>query len=112
MATSPIAEGGVSRSRIFSSARLVGFVALLAFLALLVALSWLTRGAMADLALVRAHNTAAGNSLVDLRPWQTAQTLASLAVSSEENEYAREAEHLADHEVDQAFAAALRSAEL
>ena len=45
-------------------------------------------------------------------PWQTAQTLASLAVTSEEKEYAREAEHLADHEVDQAFAAALRAAEL
>jgi small-conductance mechanosensitive channel len=49
---------------------------------------------------------------VDLSPWQTAQTLASLAVTSEEKEYAREAEHLADHEVDQAFAAALRAAEL
>lgn len=112
MATSPIAGGGVSRSRIFSSTKLICFVALLAFLALLIALSWLTRGALADLAVLRAHGTAPANSLVDLRPWQTAQTLASLAVTSEENEYAREAEHLADHEVDQAFAAALRSAEL
>lgn len=112
MANSPIAAGGISRSRIFGSTRLIGFAVLLALLALLVALSWLTRGAVADLAVLRAHGTAAGNSVVDLRPWQTAQALASLAVTSEENEYAREAEHLADHEVDQAFAAALRQAEL
>lgn len=112
MASSPIAGGGVSRSRIFSSAKVVVFVALLASLALLIVLSWLTRGAMADLAVLRAHGTASGTALVDLRPWQTAETLASLAVTSEENEYAREAEHLADHEVDQAFAAALRKAEL
>jgi small-conductance mechanosensitive channel len=67
---------------------------------------------MADLSFLRARGGAAGSSLVDQSPWQTAQTLASLAVTAEENEYAREAEHLADHEVDQAFAAALREAEL
>ncbi len=50
-------------------------------------------------------------TLVDLRPWQTAQALAALAVSTEEKEHAREAERLADHEVDQAFAAALRQAD-
>src|ERR1700728_3935722 len=54
----------------------------------------------------------AGKALVDLSPWQTAQTLAALAVTSEEYEYAHQAEHLADHEVDQAFAAALRAAQL
>ncbi len=47
-----------------------------------------------------------------MQPWQTAQTLASLAVTAEETQYAREAERLADHEVDQAFAAALRQARL
>jgi small-conductance mechanosensitive channel len=55
----------------------------------------------------------AGNSqkgLVDQRPWQTAETLAPLAVTAEETEYAHEAERLADHEVDQAFASALRVA--
>jgi small-conductance mechanosensitive channel len=50
-------------------------------------------------------------TLVDLRPWQTAQALAALAVTAEEMEYAHEAERLADHEVDQAFASALRQAE-
>jgi small-conductance mechanosensitive channel len=49
-------------------------------------------------------------TVVDLSPWQTAQTLAALVVTAEENQYAREAEHLADHEVDQAFAGALRQA--
>jgi small-conductance mechanosensitive channel len=49
-------------------------------------------------------------TVVDLHPWQIAQALAPLAVSSEEVEYAHEAERLADHEVNQAFAAALRQA--
>ena len=48
--------------------------------------------------------------IVDQRPWKTAQTLAPLAVSAEELEFAREAERLADHEVDQAFAQSLRQA--
>jgi len=57
-------------------------------------------------------DSGAPRSLVNLQPWQTAQALAPLAVTSEENEYARDAERLADHEVDQAFAAALRQARL
>ncbi len=61
----------------------------------------------------RAGASAAGTSgLVDQSPWQTAAALAPLAVSSEEQELAREAERLADHEVDQAFATALRLAAL
>jgi len=43
-------------------------------------------------------------SLVDTSPWQTAQALAPLAVTAEEVEYAHQAEKLADHAVDQAFA--------
>lgn len=75
--------------------------------------SWMTRGAMAHFAFLNGKGGNAGpSSLVDVRPWQTAQTLAGMAVTSEEQEYAREAEHLADHEVDQAFAAALRQAGL
>jgi hypothetical protein len=49
---------------------------------------------------------------VDQRPWQTAATLAALAQSAEEKEFAREAERLADHEVDQAFSQSLRQASL
>src|SRR6516225_4907175 len=48
----------------------------------------------------------AKKTIVDVSPWETAQTLAALAVTAEENQYSREAEHLADHDVDQAFAAA------
>ena len=46
----------------------------------------------------RAVSSGAGrNTLVDLRPWQTAQSLAALAVTAEETEYARAAERNADH---------------
>jgi small-conductance mechanosensitive channel len=58
-----------------------------------------------------ASNGTSGN-LVDQRPWQTIEALAPLAVSAEEQSLAREAERLADHEVDQAFALALRQASL
>jgi small-conductance mechanosensitive channel len=50
--------------------------------------------------------------LVDQRPWQTVAALAPLAVSAEEKADALEAERLADHEVDQAFAMALRQADM
>ena len=56
--------------------------------------------------------SAAQNTLVDQRPWQTIEALAPLAVSAEEQSLAHEAERLADHEVDQAFAFALRDASL
>ena len=48
--------------------------------------------------------------IVDQRPWTTARTLTALAVSAEELQLAREAERLADHEVDQNFAQSLRQA--
>jgi small-conductance mechanosensitive channel len=84
---------------------------LLALLVLCLAFSWNTRDAMAHLSFLRGSNAAGPNSqLVDLRPWQTAQILAALAVTAEETELARAAERNADHEVDQAFAAALREA--
>ncbi len=51
-------------------------------------------------------------AVVDLSPWQTAQALAALAVTTEERQYARDAQRLADHEVDQAFASALRQANI
>lgn len=72
---------------------------------------------MAHLQFLRAQNGAgklagARKALVDQRPWQTVQALTPLAVSAEEVEFARDAARLADHEVDQAFAAALRRASL
>jgi small-conductance mechanosensitive channel len=92
----------------FSRVRLTISLALLALLVLCLAFAWSTRDAMAHLPFLKKERNQ--NTLVDLRPWQTAQALAPLAVSAEEAESAREAERLADHEVDQAFASALRQA--
>jgi small-conductance mechanosensitive channel len=78
---------------------------------------FLTRGVMEYLPFLQARK---GNwageyvarGVVDQRPWQTAATLSALAQSAEEKEFAREAERLADHEVDQAFSQSLRQASL
>jgi len=79
--------------------------------------SFVTRGVMEYLPFLQAKK---GNwtgeyvsrGIVDQRPWQTASTLATLAKSAEEQEFAREAERLADHEVNQAFSQSLRQAGL
>jgi small-conductance mechanosensitive channel len=84
-----------------------------ALLVLCLAAAWWTRGAMAHMPFLKANgghgNT---NSLVDQHPWQAIESLAPLAVSAEEQSFAHEAARLADHEVDQAFAFALREATL
>ena len=77
--------------------------------------AYLTRGAMANLPFLRGKGRGASrgsSDLVDQKPWQTIEALAPLAVSVEEKRLAREAQRLADHEVDQAFAQALRQASL
>src|SRR6059036_1418387 len=79
--------------------------------------AFLTRGVMADLPFLQARKgnwtgTYVPSGVVDQRPWQTSATLAALAQSTEEKELAREAERLADHEVDQAFSQSLRQASL
>lgn len=81
-------------------------VALVVLLVLLVS----NRGALEELAFLRRH-TGVATGLVDQRPYQTAQTLAGLAVSTEEQIFAQTVEKLADHEVDQAFATALRQSQ-
>ncbi len=81
-----------------------------AALIMLLVASYLTRGAMENLPFLRGKRGAAAETLVDQRPWQTAQALAPLAVSVEERRLALNAQRLADHEVDQAFAMALRLA--
>jgi small-conductance mechanosensitive channel len=85
-----------------------------ALLVLCLAAAWWTRGSMEHMPFLRAQRASKGYSgnLVDQRPWQTIESLAPLAVSAEEQSLAREAERLADHEVDQAFALALRQASL
>jgi small-conductance mechanosensitive channel len=103
------------RPAIFSRVRVVITSGLLVLLVLCLAFSWTTRDAMGHLSFLQkpADRLDAGQStLVDLTPWQTAQAVAAMAVTAEETEYAREAERLADHEVDQAFATALRQASL
>jgi small-conductance mechanosensitive channel len=100
-----------------SRARLVLVLILLVALAVTVAGAFLTSGVMAYLPFLQARKgkwTGAyvSHGIVDQRPWQTAATLAALAQSAEERELAREAERLADHEVEQAFSQSLRQASL
>ena len=97
--------------------RIVVVLILLIVLAVTLAGAFLTRGVMADLPFLQARKgdwTGAyvPHGVVDQRPWQTAATLAALAQSAEERELAREAERLADHEVEQAFSQSLRRASL
>jgi len=119
MATPPIAPApnADASPRLFDKARLGALVVLLVLLVLCLVFSWTTRDAMGHLPFLSGGGEASGSTggektLVDLRPWQTAQALSPLAVTAEEIEDARQAEHLADHEVDQAFASALRQANL
>ncbi len=98
-------------------ARIVIVLIMLIVLAGTLAGVFLTRGVMAYLPFLQARKgdwTGAyvPPGVVDQRPWQTASTLAALAQSAEEKELAREAERLADHEVDQAFSQSLRQASL
>lgn len=77
----------------------------------------MTRGVMEHLPFLHGQKdgwagTVVPHGIVDQRPWQTAATLAELAESAEEREFAREAERLADHEVNQAFSQSLRQASL
>jgi small-conductance mechanosensitive channel len=117
MAILPVAHkpGGNSHKRIFGPVRLIFLLAMVALLALCLVFSWTTRDSMAHLSFFsgRTNLFSLANSqktLVDLRPWQTAEALAPLAVTAEEAEYAHDAERLADHDLDQAFASALRLA--
>jgi small-conductance mechanosensitive channel len=95
--------------------RKTALAVLLAILILGLVGSFVTQGVMEHLPFLHGQRTGWGgvvipHGIVDQRPWQTAATLAPLAVSTEERELAREAERLADHEVSQAFAQSLRQA--
>ncbi len=119
MATPPIASSAAQnlRSRVLGNTRLVILLVLFALLALCLVFTWTTRDAMANLSFLNPRSdpnfsSAGKKTIVDVSPWQTAQALAPLAVTAEEKEHAQEAQRLADHEVDQAFASALRQATL
>jgi small-conductance mechanosensitive channel len=97
--------------------RRVIVLVMLIVLAVTLAGAFMTRGVMEYLPFLQARKgswTGAYVALgvVDQRPWQTAATLAALAQSAEERKLARDAERLADHEVDQAFSQSLRQASL
>src|ERR1700722_20023496 len=104
------ASDAIHRRRLPGGLRFILALALLALTVLCLVFSWTTRDAMANLPFLKQRAVSIRNAPVDVRPWQTAQALAALAVTAEEIEYARDAERLADHEVDQAFASALREA--
>src|SRR5262245_31961199 len=100
-----------------SRIRVLAVLIILAALIATLAGSFRTSGVMSYLPFLQAKKgdwTGAyvARGIVDQRPWQTAATLAALAQSAEERELAREAERLADHEVDQAFSQSLRQASL
>jgi small-conductance mechanosensitive channel len=100
-----------------STTRTVIVLVMLIVLAVTVIGAFLTRGVMADLPFLQARKGSWTGAyvplgIVDQRPWQTAATLAALAQSAEEKKLARDAERLADHEVDQAFSQSLRQASL
>src|SRR5947207_4667374 len=97
--------------------RTVIVLVMLIVLAVTLTGAFLTRGVMADLPFLQARKGSWTGAyvplgVVDQRPWQTAAALAALARSAEERKLAREAERLADHEVDQAFSQSLRQASL
>ena len=100
-----------------SRARAVIVLVMLIVLTVTLAGAYLTSGVMEYLPFLQPKT---GNwtgayvprGIVDQRPWQTAATLAALAQSAEEIELARDAERLADHEIDQAFSQSLRQASL
>jgi hypothetical protein len=97
--------------------RMVIVSIMLVVLALTTAGAFLTNGVMAYLPFLQARKGSWTGAyvplgVVDQRPWQTAAALAALAQSAEERKLAREAERLADHEVDQAFSQSLRQASL
>src|SRR5215475_10983403 len=100
-----------------SRSRRMIVLAMLIVLAVAVMGAFMTRGVMAYLPFLQGRKGSWTGAyvplgVVDQRPWQTAATLAALAQSAEERKLAREAERLADHEVDQAFSQSLRQASL
>ena len=93
----------------------IAVAASLAVLAACVTGTFMTQGVMEHLPFLHGQRSGwnaapPAYGIVDQRPWQTARALAELALTQEELQFAREAERLADHEVDQNFAQSLRQA--
>ncbi len=84
--------------------------ALSAILVALIAAGVLTQGGDPTLEYNAPPSLPNTSGLVDQSPLQTARALASQAATEQERQYAEQALHSADHEVDRAFASALRDA--
>src|ERR1700757_3106700 len=118
MAIPPIAPAPSGRgyARIFGKTKPPSLIVLGVIFVVCLVFSWNTGNRVSSLSFIGRGNAnsirLAKKTLVDVSPWQTAQTLAALAVTAEENEYAHDTERLADHDVDQAFASALRQSRL
>lgn len=115
MATSPAPHNANSSARppVFTKPRLIALLTLAALFVVCLVFSWTSLSSFTAGAGSRSAAFRRGKrTVVDLTPWQTAQTLDALAVTAEESEYGRDALRLADHEVDQSFAVALRQAAL
>jgi small-conductance mechanosensitive channel len=116
----PVAPAAPPKKSRFRKTGLALLLTLIAIFAAAVIASWITGDASVRLSALRSQGTPSSppsgrpgrKTIVDISPWQTAETLAPQAKSKEEVAYAREAQRLADHEVDQAFASALRQANL
>ena len=110
-------QPSVSKAPFLGRWAIMAMAVLFGVLAIGAMLAWRTNDVMGDLPFLRQQGrlgTLSGpqKMLVDETPWKTAEGLTALAVTQEELEYARQAERLADHEVDQSFATALRQANL
>jgi small-conductance mechanosensitive channel len=114
MQSAPNRPSAEAQGRVFTRTRVFLLLGIVVLLVACFAVTWETRGVMAHLPSRTRQPGSRGQSatLVDTTPWTTAQTLTGMAATAEEKQYAREAERLADHSVDQAFAAALREANL
>jgi small-conductance mechanosensitive channel len=111
-ATQQIEQDARKKAPLFGRFARIALATLTALLFVGAMVSWETHDAMADLPFLRQGPSGQAKTLVDETPWKTAEALMALAVSQEELALARQAEHLADHEVDQAFATALRESSL
>jgi hypothetical protein len=110
-------QGGERKPALFGRVAMICIAVLAGLFVLGSVLAWRTNDVMGNLPFLKQATggiaTVGGQKqLVDETPWKTAAAAAALAVSQEELVYARQAERLADHEVDQAFATALRKASL
>jgi len=83
---------------------------LAALLVFCVVASYLTRDTDATRAAAKKLPSGSTTSLIDQRMLQTAQQMAADADTPQEQAFAQEALRLSDHELDQAFASALREA--